>query len=119
LEVQRPNYSKGLLYVLGEFGLLKLLTAQSDGLAGLATAFFAEAVKLIDTPWWTAAIPDLIDPRVEGQRPPDLEDTLKFFGMLLKLAAQHATVHKLSRFRTFVNREGRFATRSLFSALKK
>lgn len=75
--------------------LKKLLTAQSDGLAGLAAAFFAEAAKLIDTPWWTAAIPDFIDPRAEGQRPPDLEDTLKFSSMLLKLAAQDAAVHKL------------------------
>jgi hypothetical protein len=61
----------------------------------LAAAFFAEAVKLIDTPWWTAAVPDFVDARTEGQRPPDLEDTLKFFAMLLKLAAQDATVHKL------------------------
>src|SRR5258708_32824767 len=78
--------------------LSRLLTTQSgerDGLAGLAVAFFAEAERLIDTPWWTAAIPDFSDPRTEGQRPSDLEDMLKFFAALLKLAAHDAAVHKL------------------------
>lgn len=91
-----PIYGQGMSVAALEAEILKkLLTAQSDGLAGLAAAFFAEAAKLIDTPWWTAAIPDFIDPRAEGQRPPDLEDTLKFSSMLLKLAAQDAAVHKL------------------------
>ena len=91
-----PIYGQGMSVAALEAEVLKkLLTAQSDGLAGLAAAFFAEAARLIDTAWWTAAIPDFIDPRAEGQRPPDLEDTLKFFAMLLNLAAQDATVHKL------------------------
>ncbi len=94
-----PIYGQGMSVAILEAELLKrLLTArgaESDGLAGLAAAFFAEATKLIDTPWWTAAIPDFIDPRAKGQRPPDLEDTLKFSAALLKLAAQDAAVHKL------------------------
>ena len=91
-----PIYGQGMSVAALEAEVLKkLLIAQSDGLGGLAAAFLAEAAKLIDTPWWTAAIPDFIDPRAEGQRPPDLEDTLKFFAMLLKLAAEDATVHKL------------------------
>lgn len=76
-------------------GLLETQNAESNGLASLAGAFFAEAEKLIDTPWSAAAIPDFIDPRTEGQRPSDFEDTLKFFAALLKLAAQDAAVHKL------------------------
>jgi len=91
-----PIYGQGMSVAALEAEVLKkLLTAHSDGLVGLAAAFFGEAAKLIDTPWWTAAIPDFLDPRAEGQRPPDLEDTLKLFAMLLKLAAQDATVHKL------------------------
>ena len=91
-----PIYGQGMSVAALEAEVLKkLLTAHSDGLVGLAAAFFGEAAKLIDTPWWTAAIPDFLDPRAEGQCPPDLEDTLKLFAMLLKLAAQDATVHKL------------------------
>jgi hypothetical protein len=43
----------------------------------------------------SAAIPDFIDKRTEGQRPADFEDTLKFFAALLELAAHDAAVHKL------------------------
>jgi hypothetical protein len=46
-------------------------------------------------PWWAAAVPDFIDPRTEGQRPPDLDNTLKFFAALLKIAAEDPGVHKL------------------------
>jgi 2-polyprenyl-6-methoxyphenol hydroxylase-like FAD-dependent oxidoreductase len=94
-----PIYGQGMSVAALEADVLhRLLTAQSaesDGLAALPAAFFAEAERLIDTPWWTAAIPDFSDPRTEGQRPSDLEDTLKFFVALLKLAAQDAAVHKL------------------------
>jgi len=94
-----PIYGQGISVAALEADVLnRLLTAQSaesDGLAGLAAAFFAEADRLIDTPWWTAAIPDFSDPRTEGQRPSDLEDILKFFAALLKLAAQDSAVHKL------------------------
>lgn len=94
-----PVYGQGMSVAALEADVLnKLLTSQStgsDGFARLPAAFFAEAERLIDTPWWTAAIPDFIDPRTEGQRPSDLEDTLKFSAALLKLAAQDAAVHKL------------------------
>jgi 2-polyprenyl-6-methoxyphenol hydroxylase-like FAD-dependent oxidoreductase len=94
-----PIYGQGMSVAALEAEVLNgLLTAQSaegNGLARLAEAFFTEAKKLIDTPWSAAAIPDFIDPRTEGQRPSDFEDTLKFFAALLKLAAQDAAVHKL------------------------
>jgi 2-polyprenyl-6-methoxyphenol hydroxylase-like FAD-dependent oxidoreductase len=94
-----PIYGQGMSVAALEADVLNgLLTAQgaeSNGLARLAGAFFTEAEKLIDTPWSSAAIPDFIDPRTEGQRPPDFEDTLKFVAGLLRLAAQDAAVHKL------------------------
>lgn len=50
----------------------------------------------------------------------DLEDTLKFFGMLSKLAAQDAIVHKLFlEVQNLLKPRSAFATRSLLSALKK
>lgn len=94
-----PIYGQGMSVAVLEAEVLhKLLAQQSgdrDGLVKLSGPFFAEAAKLIDTPWWSAAIPDFIDSRTEGQRPADFEETLKFFTGLLKLAAQDATVHKL------------------------
>jgi 2-polyprenyl-6-methoxyphenol hydroxylase-like FAD-dependent oxidoreductase len=94
-----PVYGQGMSVAALEAdalnGLLRAQSAESDGYERLAVAFFAEAEKLIDTPWSAAAIPDFIDPRTEGQRPSDFEDSLKFFAALLKLAAEDAAVHKL------------------------
>lgn len=94
-----PVYGQGMtVAVLEAEALGRLLGrhgAENDGLAGLPGAFFAEAGKLIDTPWWTAALPDFVDPRTEGERPPDLKDSLEFSAALLKLAARDAAVHKL------------------------
>jgi 2-polyprenyl-6-methoxyphenol hydroxylase-like FAD-dependent oxidoreductase len=94
-----PIYGQGMGVAALEADVLnRLLAAQSagnGGLAGLAAAFFSEVERLIDTPWWTAAIPDFSDPRTEGQRPSDFEDTLKFSAALLKLAAQDSAIHKL------------------------
>jgi hypothetical protein len=90
----RPRYELAAL----EADLLHALLTQSadgNGVTKLAGAFFAEAGKLIDTARSAAAVPDFIDPRTAGQRPADFEDTLKFFGALLKLAAQDPADHKL------------------------
>jgi 2-polyprenyl-6-methoxyphenol hydroxylase-like FAD-dependent oxidoreductase len=94
-----PIYGQGMSVAALEAEILRrLLTEQStegNRLANLAERFFAEATSLIDTPWWAAAIPDFIDPRTEGERPPDLENTLKFSAALLKLAAEDPAVHRL------------------------
>lgn len=76
-------------------GLFSVQSRESQGLATLAPAFFAEAEKLIETPWSMAAIPDFMDSRTEGQRPADFEETINFSAALLRLAAQDAAVHKL------------------------
>jgi 2-polyprenyl-6-methoxyphenol hydroxylase-like FAD-dependent oxidoreductase len=94
-----PIYGQGMSVAALEadilIGLLEAQNAERNGFARLARAFFTEAEKLIDTPWSAAAIPDFIDPRTEGQRPSDFDDTLTFSAALLKLAAQDAAVHKL------------------------
>jgi len=94
-----PIYGQGMSVAVVETEALhKLLAEQSgegDRLARLSGPFFADAAKLIDTPWWSAALPDFIDPRTEGERPADLEENLKFFAGLLKVAAEDAAVHKL------------------------
>ena len=49
--------------------LLQKRAEETDPLDGLAPAFFAEAAKLIETPWALAAIPDYAVPETEGQSP--------------------------------------------------
>ena len=75
--------------------LLRRRAEETDPLNGVASAFFTEAAKLIETPWALAAIPDYAVPETEGQRPEDLEQRLAFSAALFQLAATDAAVHKL------------------------
>lgn len=94
-----PVYGQGMSVAAQEACLLRELLKQHSGevdpFAGLASAFFAKAASLIDTPWALAAIPDLAHPKTEGQRPKDLEQTLGFSEALNRLAADDPVVHKL------------------------
>lgn len=94
-----PVYGQGMSVAAQQACLLRELLQrdgdESDGLAGLAPAFFAEAAALIESPWALAAVPDLAHPQTEGQRPEDLEQTLAFSAALIHLAAEDPAVHKL------------------------
>jgi hypothetical protein len=57
--------------------LLERLAEDSDPIAGLAPALFAEVPALLDTPWSVATF-DFINPNARGQRPADFETRLKF-----------------------------------------
>jgi hypothetical protein len=50
---------------------------------------------LLDSPWALAALPDLIYPDTQGERPPDFQQSLRFSAALTQLAAEDAGVHKL------------------------
>jgi 2-polyprenyl-6-methoxyphenol hydroxylase-like FAD-dependent oxidoreductase len=96
-----PLYGQGMSVAALEANLLhRLLAAQTiaskgERLASLASAFFAEAATIIETPWMAAAVPDFVDPLTRGERPSDLKETLKFSAGLMKLAARDPAVHKL------------------------
>jgi 2-polyprenyl-6-methoxyphenol hydroxylase-like FAD-dependent oxidoreductase len=94
-----PVYGQGMSVAAQEARLLEDLlrrrSGEPDALAGLASDFFAEAATLIETPWALAAVPDFAHPKTEGQRPEDLEQTLKYSEALNRLAAEDAAVHKL------------------------
>jgi 2-polyprenyl-6-methoxyphenol hydroxylase-like FAD-dependent oxidoreductase len=94
-----PVYGQGMSVAAQQALLLRRLLGSREGdpLAGLAPAFFAEACGLIETPWASAAVPDLAFPETEGQRPPDLDRILKFRGALNRLAAADPAVHKLAK----------------------
>jgi 2-polyprenyl-6-methoxyphenol hydroxylase-like FAD-dependent oxidoreductase len=94
-----PVYGQGMSVAAQEATLLCALlqrrAKEKDPLDGLASAFFAEAATIIETPWAQAVVPDLAHPKAQGQRPEDLEERLQFGEALNRLAAQDAAVHKL------------------------
>jgi 2-polyprenyl-6-methoxyphenol hydroxylase-like FAD-dependent oxidoreductase len=67
-------------------GLLESRRWRSDPLNGLAEAFLTEIQPLLETPW-SHAMSDLAYPETRGERPPDLEQKLKYGRALLQLAA--------------------------------
>jgi 2-polyprenyl-6-methoxyphenol hydroxylase-like FAD-dependent oxidoreductase len=94
-----PVYGQGMSVAALEACLLRTLLdrpeGDSDPIAGLAPAFFAEVQTLIETPW-SAAILDFVFPGTRGQRPADFEITLQFGIALTRLAAEDPDVHKLT-----------------------
>jgi 2-polyprenyl-6-methoxyphenol hydroxylase-like FAD-dependent oxidoreductase len=94
-----PVYGQGMSVAALEACLLQRLLgrvgADSDPIAALAPAFFAEMQTLIETPWSVAML-DFAFPDTRGQRPVDFETTLKFGIALTRLVAEDPAVHKLA-----------------------
>jgi hypothetical protein len=94
-----PIYGQGMSVAAQEARLLHALlrrrVEEPDRLKGLAPAFFAEAARLIETPWALAAVPDFVFPETRGERPADFERYLEFGAGLNRLAAEDAGIHKL------------------------
>ncbi|MDE5453635.1 squalene monooxygenase [Bradyrhizobium sp. CSA112] len=94
-----PVYGQGMSVAALEACLLQRLLERlgedSNPIAGLGPAFFAEVQTLIETPW-SVAILDFVFPDTRGQRPADFETTLKFGIALTRLAAEDPAVHKLT-----------------------
>jgi hypothetical protein len=94
-----PVYGQGMSVAALEACLLRRilegLARDSNPIAGLAPAFFAEVQALIETPW-SVALLDFVFPDTRGQRPADFETTLKFGIALTRLAADDPDVHKLT-----------------------
>jgi 2-polyprenyl-6-methoxyphenol hydroxylase-like FAD-dependent oxidoreductase len=93
-----PIYGQGMSVACQQAILLqRLLAAHSAEGAwdDLARSFFKQAQAIIETPWSTAAVPDFLDPRTAGERPPDLANTLNFSAAMFKLAVEDAAVHQV------------------------
>lgn len=75
--------------------LLGSCGSQQDPLNGLGRTFLAEATSLIETPWAMAAVPDFAYPNTYGDRPADLERSLRFAGALSRIAARDEAVQRL------------------------
>jgi 2-polyprenyl-6-methoxyphenol hydroxylase-like FAD-dependent oxidoreductase len=94
-----PVYGQGMsVAALQVRALQQLLTeraAESQGLAGLALAFFPKAAEVILTPWVLAVGQDLAYPQTTGERPPNMEESAQYFGALNALAIEDREVHRL------------------------
>jgi 2-polyprenyl-6-methoxyphenol hydroxylase-like FAD-dependent oxidoreductase len=95
-----PIYGQGMTVAAKQAVLLGRLlashAAQPDPLAGLGQAFLDQARPLIQTPWSMAAVPDFAFPATYGDRPADLQHSLRFAGALSRLAARDEAVQKLT-----------------------
>jgi len=75
---------------------LQSAAARAEGVQRVGAEFLAQVPALLDSPWAMSALPDLIYPDTQGERPPDFQQSLRFSAALLQLAAEDAAVHKLS-----------------------
>ena len=95
-----PIYGQGMSVAAQQaYALTRLLAARAtdtDPLDGLASAFFAEAAALIETPWANAALPDFVYPDTRGVRPHNFSQLLQLGAALNELAAQDPAVHALT-----------------------
>jgi 2-polyprenyl-6-methoxyphenol hydroxylase-like FAD-dependent oxidoreductase len=94
-----PVYRQGMSVAAQEARLLNQIlggrATKADPLAGLALAFFAESLPMVEAPWNMSAIPDLVYPETRGERPADFERQLKYNGALTRAAMCDPAVHRL------------------------
>ncbi|MCH8108144.1 MAG: hypothetical protein IIB30_07285 [Chloroflexi bacterium] len=94
-----PVYGQGMSSAAMQVkALQQLLTeraAGSDGLDGLAMAFFPKAAEVVAAPWTLAANADFAYPQTKGERPPDARESRHYFGALFGLTGEDMEVYKL------------------------
>src|ERR1700722_1957864 len=75
-------------------GLIESRRWRIDPLDGLAEAYLKEIQPLLETPW-SHAMSDLAYRETRGERPPDLEQRLKYGRALLQLAAGDPEIDRI------------------------
>jgi len=94
-----PIYGQGMALAAQEANALRRLLAtyrlNESPFSTLAHQFLVEAESLVQEPWIMSAIPDFIYPQTRGERPEDLQNTLKSQGALNRLATRDADVYEL------------------------
>jgi len=94
-----PIYGQGMTVAAQEARLLKELlegrATKADPLAGLALAFFAESLPLVEAPWNMSALPDLVYPETRGERPAGFESQLIYNSALIRAAMHDPSVHRI------------------------
>jgi 2-polyprenyl-6-methoxyphenol hydroxylase-like FAD-dependent oxidoreductase len=75
--------------------VLAAIGAGDGSLAGAWRPFFKSVAEILDTPWALAVVPDFVFPSTVGERPADLEASLRFGAALTRATAKHPDIHKL------------------------
>jgi 2-polyprenyl-6-methoxyphenol hydroxylase-like FAD-dependent oxidoreductase len=94
-----PVYGQGMssaaLQVQAFQQVLHKRATASQGLDGLAQAFFPQAAAIVSTPWTLAAHQDWAFPQTQGARPADLAEDAQYFAALDALTADDVEVYRL------------------------
>jgi 2-polyprenyl-6-methoxyphenol hydroxylase-like FAD-dependent oxidoreductase len=94
-----PIYGQGMSASALQVEVLQRLlirrAAESQGLGGLALAFFREAAKVLATPWALAAAQDLAYSKTTGSRPANMQESAHYFAGVSQLAAEDIDVRRL------------------------
>jgi 2-polyprenyl-6-methoxyphenol hydroxylase-like FAD-dependent oxidoreductase len=96
-----PIYGQGMSVAalqaeaFGELLAAQPVAAAAGDLDELVRRFLRRADQIIEAPWNMAALPDFAYPDTRGERPADLQTSLKFGRAFTELAARDAGVHKL------------------------
>jgi hypothetical protein len=94
-----PIYGQGMSAVALQARALQQLlaerAAQSRGLAGMASAFFATVAESNSTPWSLAASFDFAYPQTRGTRPPGVEERVRYFAAVDQLQREDPGVQRL------------------------
>jgi 2-polyprenyl-6-methoxyphenol hydroxylase-like FAD-dependent oxidoreductase len=95
-----PVFGQGMSVAAQEARALgEVLAAATPGDGSLARVwrpFFQKVAELVEAPWALAVVPDFVFPRTVGERPADIEASLRFGAALTRAMARHADVHKLA-----------------------
>lgn len=90
-----PAYGQGMSVAAIEMVELAKLLDAPHAPGTLALSFFEKAAEVIAGPWRMSVVPDLALPDTRGERPPDLQVTLRFGAVLTELAVRDPEVHRL------------------------
>jgi 2-polyprenyl-6-methoxyphenol hydroxylase-like FAD-dependent oxidoreductase len=93
-----PIYGQGMAVAVQEASVLRGLLlhreAGTDRLAGLGRAYLAAIQPLIAAAWSQSVVPDFAFPQTRGERPADLENSLRISRAMMRVAARDPHVHR-------------------------
>jgi 2-polyprenyl-6-methoxyphenol hydroxylase-like FAD-dependent oxidoreductase len=93
-----PVFGQGMSVAALEahaLGQVLAMAPQTGGLAEGWRPYFQKVAEVVDAPWALAAVPDFVFPRTIGERPADLDASLRYSSALTRASARHADIHKL------------------------
>ena len=93
-----PVFGQGMSVAIQEAACLARALAarreRADPLDGLPSQYLSHIQNVLEAPWATATL-DLAHPKTRGERPPDVEERVKYAKALQCLAAEDPYAHKV------------------------